>query len=414
MFGNYRVMPFSGALLACSLIAGLSILCLSDARSAETKASNPKKTTVISADNDGMSVKASEKYRDAVRIVSYLPQQIGRNMTPDEAAKFEKELEENPDDLKVAAQLLGFYYTARFKKKPDPDASQKREKLILSLIQSHPNAAILGTHYAQLSSGTSLAEARELWAQQVEKNPKSIPILMNAAQGQGPLRSDGGLVEEYLLQAQALEPESLIISERLAQIYMIIRGFSGADKKGLAAKELAELTKVYGNTDSESQKAMLLPQMAKAALEIPRDLDLIDKQADLMISNAQEALKNWPSGSGGGTIWSGGKMISPETDYLFYFGYFTKGMVALKKGDTDKAVEFLLKSAEAYRFSGSLSNGPNMSLAKALLEAGQKDAVIEFLEKCGKVWQVDQGKSEKWIAEIKDGKTPDFGGSIYY
>ena len=99
---------------------------------------------------------------------------------------------------------------------------------------------------------------------------------------------------------------------------------------------------------------------------------------------------------------------------LFYYGYFTKGMVAFKKGNTIKAVEFLLKSAETSGSPQLNSFGPNMSLAKALLEAGQKDAVIEFLEKCGKVWQVDQGKSEKWIAEIKDGKTPDFGGSIYY
>jgi hypothetical protein len=55
-----------------------------------------------------------------------------------------------------------------------------------------------------------------------------------------------------------------------------------------------------------------------------------------------------------------------------------------------------------------------MSLAKALLEAGQKDAVIEFLDKCGKFWKYDRSKREKWISEIKDGKTPDFGPSLYY
>ena len=98
---------------------------------------------------------------------------------------------------------------------------------------------------------------------------------------------------------------------------------------------------------------------------------------------------------------------------LFYYGYFTKGMVAFKKGNTIKAVEFLLKSAET---SGSplFNRGPNMSLAKALLEAGQKDAVIEFLDKCGKFWKYDRSKREKWISEIKDGKTPDFGNSLFF
>ena len=39
MYRNYRVMPFSGALLPCGLIAGLVLFCLSDAKSDETKPS---------------------------------------------------------------------------------------------------------------------------------------------------------------------------------------------------------------------------------------------------------------------------------------------------------------------------------------------------------------------------------------
>lgn len=414
MIRNYRVTSFRGALMACVLIVGLSVLCLSDAKSDDIKASDPKKSVVISADNDGTSVQTSEKYRDDVRFANF-PAQKGLEMTPDEATELEKALEKNPDDLNTAAQLLGFYNNARGK---NPDARKKREKLILSLIQSHPDAAILGTYYGLLFRNDNCIEAQELWAKQVEENPKSIPILMNAAHPfliypPQELQPDGGLAVKYLLQAQAIEPDSPIINEKLAQVYMISRRFPGADKKDLAAKELAELTKVYKNSDNEAQKSMMLPQMAKASLEIPEELDSADKQADLMISNAQVALKNWPPAPGG-TVWSGGRMISPDTVFLFYFGYFTKGMVALKKGDTDKAVEFLLKSAEAYKSQNALANGPNMSLAKALLEAGQKDAVIEFLGKCSKFWKNDQGITGKWTAEIKAGKIPDFGRSLYY
>ena len=152
--------------------------------------------------------------------------------------------------------------------------------------------------------------------------------------------------------------------------------------------------------------------MAKAALEIPGMLDFSDKQAVLMICLAGTTRMYWTPGDG---ILVTSAKRDADTEILFYYGYFTKGMVALKKGDTGKAVEFLLKSGEISGSSGfNFGVGPNMSLAKALLEAGQKDAVIEFLGKCGKFWKNDQGRIAKWTAEIKDGKTPDFGSSLYF
>lgn len=335
---------------------------------------------------------SSNKYENAVNL-SYKLIGKGMKMTSDEAAKLEKEFEEKPDDFNLSAQLLGFYYYSCYKK--EPDASKKLGDFILSLIKSHPEAAVLGSNpYGQLDfHNEKYAEAQQLWAQQVEKNPKSIPILMNAVKSA--FKQGGELTEKYLLQAQTLEPDSREISQKLADFYRISREFPGADKKDLASKELAELTKLYKRPEYGIVKSMFLSRMAKAALEIPGELDFADKEAGLMISLIETTSEERTAGE------------------LFYFGYFTKGMVAVKKGDTDKAVEFLLKSAET---SGSplFNRGPNMSLAKALLEAGQKDAVIEFLDKCGKFWKYDRSKREKWISEIKDGKTPDFGSSLYY
>ena len=335
---------------------------------------------------------SSNKYENAV---SHTYKLIGKGikMSSDEAAKLEKEFEERPDDFNASAQLLGFYYNAWYKK--EPDAGKKLGEFILSLIKSHPEAAVLGSNpYGQLAfNNEKYAEAQHLWAQQVEKNPKSIPILMNAVKSA--FKQAGESTERYLLQARALELDSREISQKLADFYMISREFPGADKKDLAAKELAELTKLYKRPEYGVVKSMLLPRMAKAALEIPGELDFADKEADLMLSLIGATSEEWSAGE------------------LFYYGYFTKGMVAFKRGDTNKAVEFLLKSAET---SGSpvFNRGPNMSLAKALLEAGQKDAVLEFLDKCGKFWKYDRSKREKWISEIKDGKIPDFGDKLYY
>jgi len=42
--------------------------------------------------------------------------------------------------------------------------------------------------------------------------------------------------------------------------------------------------------------------------------------------------------------------------------------------------------------------------------------VLEFFQECGKFWPQYGGenKTAKWTAEVKEGKTPDFGGNLYY
>ena len=58
------------------------------------------------------------------------------------------------------------------------------------------------------------------------------------------------------------------------------------------------------------------------------------------------------------------------------------------------------------------SFGPNMMLAEALLEAGRKETVIEYLKLCGKFWK--RGQVDKWIEVIKEGGIPKFGANLRY
>jgi hypothetical protein len=58
--------------------------------------------------------------------------------------------------------------------------------------------------------------------------------------------------------------------------------------------------------------------------------------------------------------------------------------------------------------------GPNMTLAKDLLEKGERDTVLEYFMLCREFWKMDCGKLNKWMQEVMDKKTPDFGGNIFY
>jgi hypothetical protein len=90
------------------------------------------------------------------------------------------------------------------------------------------------------------------------------------------------------------------------------------------------------------------------------------------------------------------------------------GRVALRQGDTASAIRYLYAAANVSG-GGSLSSfGPNMMLAKELLEKGQRQAVLEYLRLCAKFWSYDRGQIARWTAEINAGKTPEFGANLIY
>ena len=60
------------------------------------------------------------------------------------------------------------------------------------------------------------------------------------------------------------------------------------------------------------------------------------------------------------------------------------------------------------------SFGPNMSLAKDLLEKGERQAVLDYFELCRKFWKMDNGRLNDWSQEVKAGKIPDFGANMVY
>ncbi len=80
----------------------------------------------------------------------------------------------------------------------------------------------------------------------------------------------------------------------------------------------------------------------------------------------------------------------------------------------DEAKGYLL---EAGTSTGSVvlgSFGPNMSLARDLLESGERDAVLEFFEQCRKFWASGNEKLTLWSEDVKGGRMPEFGANLFY
>jgi len=105
---------------------------------------------------------------------------------------------------------------------------------------------------------------------------------------------------------------------------------------------------------------------------------------------------------------------SVHTNYgvALFDGNMVLGRIALREHRLADAKSYLLKSGMTPGACTLNSFGPNMSLAQDLLNAGQRDTVLQFFKECRRFWRND--KLDSWEDDVKNGGTPDFGGNMFY
>jgi hypothetical protein len=105
---------------------------------------------------------------------------------------------------------------------------------------------------------------------------------------------------------------------------------------------------------------------------------------------------------------------SPNRGQAIHDGNMVLGLISLKQGDIDGAKTHLLESGKSTGSPVLDSFGPNMKLAKALLEKGEKDVVLEYFAQCKVFWKMGASKLEEWTAEVRKGAIPEFGPNLLY
>ncbi|HKW30746.1 MAG TPA: hypothetical protein VJT54_15535 [Verrucomicrobiae bacterium] len=95
-------------------------------------------------------------------------------------------------------------------------------------------------------------------------------------------------------------------------------------------------------------------------------------------------------------------------------GNLVLGRIAVRAGRIEDGKMYLLKAGNSPGSPQMDSFGPNMSLAKDLLEKGDRDTVLQYFELCRKFWTMDNGNLDQWGKEVKAGKIPDFGANLVY
>ncbi len=141
----------------------------------------------------------------------------------------------------------------------------------------------------------------------------------------------------------------------------------------------------------ENQKPTFLPDLAKAEFEAGDD-QAAGRDARRAVEAAPELVKRNP----------GQSMI------MINRGNAVLGRIALAQGDAAEARSRLHASlappADLPKIPDFGYNGPDMTLAQDLAEAGERDAVIEYLETSRPFWPYDRGLIDRYIRAIKAGR----------
>jgi len=89
-----------------------------------------------------------------------------------------------------------------------------------------------------------------------------------------------------------------------------------------------------------------------------------------------------------------------------HHGNTVLGLVAIKRGDIDNAVEYLSKSGNTPGSPQLDSHGPSFCLAIELLKHHRESEVLSYLSQIEKFWDFGYKHLPKWRADIEQGHVP--------
>jgi hypothetical protein len=169
-----------------------------------------------------------------------------------------------------------------------------------------------------------------------------------------------------------------------------------AHEYGLDPKDLAEY--VAANTQGirpwESPRG---PVEAAWAALIDGNSQEVESRAQEILATADTLGENWDKGN------------------RIHHGHLILGHIRLREGDVAGAERELLAAGRSPGSPQLDSFGPNMTLAKELLERERRAAVLEYLRECASFWDKDPiARLIEWQRIVQEGGVPDFGPNLDY
>ncbi len=312
----------------------------------------------------------------------------GGKLSEEEAGKLKDALEAHPDDLWARTMLLGYHVKKQY---DSAEACGEYERHVLWLAKNAPASPVMGSAVVGLHpefNPGAYTEAAALMRGHVEKEPRNLRLLANAANFF--LIYESAVAEEILKKCIEIEPENPHWHQQLGFLYSLSKevdkgsGIAGAPDAETARKALAALEQAAALTTEPEEKLTQMTELAEMAFAAGE----LEKARGYCVALL--------AGDDGPDSWDRGNRI--------HTGNAVLGRIALKEGDVGKAKGHLIAAGKCGGSPQLNSFGPDMTLAKELLQRGETDTVVEYLELCGTFW--DKAATDRWVAAIQRGEKP--------
>ena len=324
----------------------------------------------------GFAAEGGAKYPDTTRL--YLE---GEQLSATSAEQLEDRLKTKGDDFATRLKLACYYSGKRYL---DKEMGGGFTRHAMWLIENAPDAPGIGNHvrmFAHTDGIDITKESGDLWLKQVDAYEGNVEVIANAADVF--LLAERDRAEDLFRKAVSLERDNPRWPQRLGHLYSLDARPRGSTTAKQARKNAAKSLKSYERAmklTEERRRRFLYEELANAAYDAGKKRKAA-KYANLALDNASFA----------GQI--NGDAI--------YHGHTVLGLIAMDKGDTQSAKEHLIKSAQHDGSPVLGSFGPKLRLGKRLLDAGETEAVMEYIDLCAKFWRNDRGELDKWRALVE-------------
>jgi hypothetical protein len=310
-------------------------------------------------------------------IRSILLLYLGRNISKTKVSELETDVKKNPENIDARLSLIGFYSWS-------PQTAVNLTRLrshVLWLIANHPEHPATGESSLRdlPDDPDGNVQILDLWTRNIQMRGDEYDVLKNA--------------EKFFFSRNPVEAERI-----LQRLY---------EKDPVNREWPAELSKLYAMfgipgfaSDDPAEKAA---EAYRRVLQLTRDPRSRESLAGDMAESAFKV------GDYAGAAVLGKIYVESADRSAVQRANTLLGRVALRTNDVPAARQYLLDSASgrASRYIGV--SGPTMILAKELLEKGERDIVVKYLETCLTMWPRGEDLVNLWITEIRNGRIPDFG-----
>ena len=313
--------------------------------------------------------------------------------TSDEIKALEERIKKNPGDFEVRGILIEQYF---LQAETSKDAREEWKRNIVWVVRNDRYLETEALPIPMLDPQQQKKEIKlaiDLWNEIVDVH-KDDPLVLSAAARFLMFYEDMGTAERLLKRAKELEPKNPDWMEKLAMIYELrAERESGKAKEVLLKKALEERKKAKELIESDI--FYLLCNLAKISFNAG-EMKKADQYARQLLKEADTRKNDWNYGN------------------AIHDGNMVLGRIALKSGDIEKAKYYLIEAGKTPGSPQLNSFGPNMTLAKELLEKGEKEIVRKYFKLCENFWEMDMGRLKEWTSIVKKGEIPDFGPNLVY